>query len=72
MTIAAAVESLSNRELDMFQMIGSGLTTAEIARKLNLGIRTIETYRRNIKAKLNLENTAKLAGDATQWVLEHG
>ena len=66
------VETLSDRELEIFQMIGNGLTTPEIARKLHLGVKTIETHRRRIKEKLNLENTAQLARDAAQWVLENG
>lgn len=66
------VETLSDRELQVFQMIGSGLTTPEISRKLHLGIKTVETHRRRIKDKLNLKNTAQLARDAVQWVLENG
>ena len=53
-------------------MIGKGLTTPEIAGKLHLGVKTIETHRRRIKDKLNLKNTAQLARDAAQWVLENG
>lgn len=67
-----SVEGLSNRELQVFQMIGSGLTTPEIARQLHLGVKTIETHRRHIKEKLNLKNTAQLARDAAQWMLENG
>lgn len=66
------VEVLSNRELEVFQLIGNGLTTQEIAEKLHLGVKTIETHRRRIKEKLNLKTTAQLARDATQWVLENG
>jgi len=67
-----AVEALSDRELEVFQMIGGGLTTQEIAQQLHLGVKTIETHRRHIKAKLNLDNTAQLARDSAQWVLENG
>lgn len=66
------VETLTDRELQVFQMIGSGLTTPEIARKLHLGIKTVETHRRRIKDKLKLKNTAQLARDAAQWALENG
>lgn len=66
------VETLTDRELQVFQMIGNGLTTPEIARKLHLGIKTVETHRRRIKDKLKLKNTAQLARDAAQWVLENG
>jgi DNA-binding NarL/FixJ family response regulator len=67
-----AVETLSDRELEVFQLIGGGQTTAEIATKLHLGIKTVETHRRSIKEKLSLLNTAQLARDAAQWVLENG
>lgn len=66
------VDVLSDRELQVFQMIGKGLTTPEIAAKLHLGVKTIETHRRRMKEKLNLKNTAELARDAAQWVLENG
>lgn len=64
-----AVDTLSGRELEIFQMIGNGLTTSEIARTLHLGVKTIETHRRRIKEKLSLATTAQLARDAAQWVL---
>lgn len=66
------VETLSDRELQVFQLIGSGLTTPEIAMKLHPGVKTVETHRRRIKDKLKLRNTAQLARDAVQWVLENG
>jgi DNA-binding NarL/FixJ family response regulator len=67
-----SVETLSDRELEVFQLIGGGLTTAEIAGKLHLGVKTVETHRRSIKEKLSLLNTAQLAREAAQWVLENG
>lgn len=66
------VDALSNRELEVFQMIGNGLTTAEIAQKMHLGVKTIETHRRRIKEKLNLTTTAQLAREAAQWAIECG
>lgn len=68
----SAVEALSDRELEVFQLIGAGLTTGEIAAKLHLGIKTIESHRRNMKEKLNVLNSAQLAREAVQWVLENG
>jgi DNA-binding NarL/FixJ family response regulator len=50
----APIERLSNRELEVFQLIGQGLGSGELADKLHLSIKTIETYRANIKKKLNL------------------
>ena len=64
------IESLSERELEVFQLIGGGLTTTQISRKLNIGIKTVETHRRRIKEKLSIENTAQLAREAAQWMLE--
>lgn len=64
------IETLSDRELEVFQLIGNGLTTLEVAQKLNLGVKTIETHRRRIKEKLNIKNTAQLAREATHWILE--
>jgi DNA-binding NarL/FixJ family response regulator len=66
------VESLSNRELEVFQMIGQGLTTQQIARNLGLSPKTIETHREKIKEKMNLKNSAELNRRAVQWVLENG
>jgi DNA-binding NarL/FixJ family response regulator len=65
-------ESLSDRELEVLRLIGSGLTTAEAAHRLHLSVHTIDTYRQRIKGKLGLKNASELARVATQWVLEHG
>ena len=64
-------ETLSNRELEVFEMIGQGMNTQQIARKLGLSPRTIETHRKNIKTKLNLQNSAQLSRCAFQWVQEN-
>jgi DNA-binding NarL/FixJ family response regulator len=64
------IEKLSDRELEVFRLIGEGLLTKQIAARLKLSIKTIETYRENIKAKLNLANAAELTRHAVQWVLE--
>ena len=65
------IESLSDRELEVFEMIGQGLTTRQIAAKLDLSPKTVETYRENIKAKLNLPNGTALTRHAVQWLLEN-
>ncbi|MBN1501878.1 MAG: response regulator transcription factor [Spirochaetes bacterium] len=65
-----SVELFSNRELEVFELIGHGFSTSEIAQKLGLSISTIETYRANIKDKLNLKNAAELTKTAVQWVIE--
>ncbi len=65
-----SVESLSDRELEVFELIGNGMTTRQIAQRLHLSIKTIETYRENMKTKLNLKNSAELVRHAVQWTLE--
>ncbi|QDU10018.1 response regulator transcription factor [Gimesia aquarii] len=69
-TDQSPIESLSDRELEVFEQIGEGETTRQIAHKLNLSPKTVETYRENIKHKLNLENATALTRHAIQWVLE--
>lgn len=64
------IETLSNRELEVFEMIGHGMNTQQIAGKLGLSPRTIETHRKKIKTKLNLQNSAQLSRAAFQWVQE--
>ena len=65
-----SVESLSDRELEVFRCIGQGQTTREIATRLSLSVKTVETYRQRIREKLALRNGAELARRASQWVLE--
>ena len=64
------LEELSDRELEVFELIGKGLTTRQAADHLNLSVKTIETYRENIKTKLNLENNNELICRAAQWVVD--
>ncbi len=62
------VKSLSDRELEVFQLIGQWKKTSEIAQELHLSVKTIEYYREQIKRKLNLKNSAELTQHATAWV----
>ncbi|MHC4878496.1 MAG: response regulator transcription factor [Planctomycetota bacterium] len=71
-TEAGPFEDLSDRELEVFRLIGEGKTTHDIAASLKLSQNTIETYRSRIRQKLNIETGAQLARDAAQWVLENG
>ncbi len=64
------IDRLSDRELEVFEQIGSGMTTREIAANLGLSPKTIESYRENLKAKLNLANSTELTRHAVHWVLE--
>jgi DNA-binding NarL/FixJ family response regulator len=59
--------NLSDRELEVFEMIGRGLSTATIADQLGVSVKTIETYRSNIKTKLNLKDAADLIRFAATW-----
>jgi DNA-binding NarL/FixJ family response regulator len=65
------IESLTDRELEVFELIGDGLTIRQIAAKLQLSPKTIETHREHIKEKLNFKNTTELTRHAVQWALEH-
>ncbi len=62
---------LSDRELEVFRLIGEGITTRAIAGQLQLSVKTIETHRENIKAKLGLKNGTELGRLAVQWTLEN-
>lgn len=62
------VNKLSDRELRVFEMIGQGSSTRQIADELHLDIRTIETYRARIKDKLDLKNANELLQYAIRWV----
>lgn len=63
-----SIDLLADRELEVFQMIGQGRTTREIAELLHLGSKTVDTYRERIKQKLGLKNAAALYHRAAQWV----
>lgn len=64
------IERLSDRELEVFELIGHGLTTHQIASKLHLSPKTVESYRENLKKKLDLRSGTELTRHAVQWVLE--
>jgi DNA-binding NarL/FixJ family response regulator len=65
------VETLSNRELEVFEMIGQGMNTQQIARRLRLSPSTVETHRKKIKTKLNVQSGSQLSRSAFQWVQEN-
>lgn len=68
----APVETLSNRELEVYRLIGEGVKTSEIAARLHISTKTVETHRQRIKTKLGLDSAAELTRAATQWMLENG
>lgn len=57
---ANPIERLSNRELQVLNLIGQGRTTREVAETLNLSVKTVESHRQRIKKKLNLQTSAQL------------
>ncbi|MGA2555731.1 MAG: response regulator transcription factor [Verrucomicrobiota bacterium] len=64
---ASPVEKLTDREFEVFQLIGQGLDTKPMAEKLHLSTKTIEVHRANIKAKLSLNSVAELIRYAVRW-----
>ena len=65
-------DNLTDRELEVFGLIGKGMTCREIAQQLHLSVKTVETHRDHIRTKLRLSNTTDLIRHAVQWVLENG
>ena len=63
------IDKLSDRELEVLQLMGKGLGTVQIADKLCLSVKTIETYRENLKLKLSLANGQELLRYAIEWSL---
>ena len=66
------LDALADRELEVFRLIGQGVKTAEIAERLHLSVKTIETYRDRIRGKLDLSDGTALAHYATKWMQENG
>jgi DNA-binding NarL/FixJ family response regulator len=62
------LDHLTNRELEIFQMIGQGLHTGEIAERLHLSVKTVGTYRERIKAKLGFSHGMDMVRYAVLWV----
>ena len=67
---AACVEGLSDREMHIFQLLGSGLANRQIAASLDLSVKTVESHRENIKHKLRLSSGTQLRERAARWVEE--
>jgi len=66
------VQTLSDRELEVFQMIGQGMSTQQIAHRLQLSPKTVEAHRERIKLKLDVRNAAELSRRAVEWALQGG
>ena len=65
------VDRLTDRELEVLDLIGRGHTACEIADKLKVGLATIDTYRAKLKEKMNFRNVTELHRFAIGWVHEH-
>lgn len=65
-----SLDELTNRELEVFRLMGDGLDSKEIARRLNLSMKTIGTHREKIKGKLNLKHYTELVKMAVHWAHE--
>ncbi len=66
------IDKLSNRELEVFELIGRGVASSQIAERLNLSTKTIETHQARIKKKLGLGSAHELTQRAIRWVMEQG
>jgi DNA-binding NarL/FixJ family response regulator len=66
------IDTLSDRELEVFRLIGQGLKTHDIATQIHLSAKTVETYRDRIRTKLQLSTGLELGRYALLWVLENG
>jgi DNA-binding NarL/FixJ family response regulator len=64
------IDNLSDRQMHVFQLLGSGLGTSQIAHSLRLSVKTIESHRENIKRKLGLKSSRQLVERAIKWVEE--
>lgn len=65
---ASEIENLSDRELEVFRLLGQGRGTRQIAKELHLSISTVETHRSHIKEKLHLASASELVRRAVEWV----
>lgn len=64
------IDQLSERELQLFELMGMGYDTGEIGEKLHIGTKTVETHRRHIRQKLGSNNTSELLRKAISWVVQ--
>lgn len=68
---AGPVDLLSDREFEVFRLIAEGIGPTEIAQRLSLSVKTIETHREHIKEKLGIKSGAELTRFSVQWAMEH-
>jgi DNA-binding NarL/FixJ family response regulator len=70
-TTKTPIENLSDREFEIFRLIGEGYKASQIAKQLHLSTKTIETYRSRIKEKINLPNATELLQYSIKWAKSH-
>jgi DNA-binding NarL/FixJ family response regulator len=70
--VVYSIDTLSDREMEVFQLIGNGYGTRQIATRLNLSVKTIDSYREHLKLKLRLDGGTELVRHAIQWVKSEG
>jgi DNA-binding NarL/FixJ family response regulator len=63
----SSIEKLSDREFEVFESLGEGLSSQQIAKRLHLSAKTVDAHRANIKTKLNIKTTAELISIAARW-----
>jgi DNA-binding NarL/FixJ family response regulator len=68
--VRSSIEQLSDREFEVFELIGQGLSTDDIAKRLYLSVKTVQVHRANAKRKLHLKTSSKLISYAARWI-EH-
>jgi DNA-binding NarL/FixJ family response regulator len=71
-TAASPIEKLSDREFEIFRLLGEGRTTKEIAHQLHLSHKTVAVHRGHIKEKLGVTNANELVHQAVRWVASEG
>jgi DNA-binding NarL/FixJ family response regulator len=64
---SSPAEVLSDRELEVFKLLGRGLSTRQIAEELNIGFRTVQSFSARIKVKLKLSNATEMLREAMRW-----
>jgi DNA-binding CsgD family transcriptional regulator len=64
---SSTVDILTDRELEVFRLLGAGLSSREVADRMNLGVKTIGTYRDRVKQKLGIKTAAELIRRAVLW-----
>jgi DNA-binding NarL/FixJ family response regulator len=66
---SALVDSLTDREFEIFQLIGHGLGNKHIADKLHISVKTVENFREKIKTRLNISSSSELIQFAVNWIM---